>query len=149
MTVASLLSEFDREMANTRKILECVPDDRFAWAPHEKSFSLGRLANHLAAMPSLATAVINGRAKRMPETDSKAGLLEAFDKNFAAAREAIAGTSDEHLAAIIPAIDMTRAAVLRGRVIGHMIHHRGQMSVYLRLLDVPVPGMYGPSADEK
>jgi uncharacterized damage-inducible protein DinB len=149
MTVAALLSEFEQEMANTRRILECVPDDKFGWTPHEKSSSLGRLANHLAAMPSLATAVINGFAKRMPDTGSKAGLMEAFDKNLAAARAAIAGTSDDHLAVIVPAINMTRAAVLRGRVMSHMIHHRGQLSVYLRLLDVPVPGMYGPSADEK
>jgi uncharacterized damage-inducible protein DinB len=89
MTVAALFAEFEKEMANTRKILECVPDDRFAWTPHEKSSSLGKLANHLAAL--------------------------------------------------IPAIGMTRAAVLRSRVISHMIHHRGQLSVYLRLLDVPVP----------
>jgi uncharacterized damage-inducible protein DinB len=149
MTVAALLSEFEQEMANTRRILECVPDDKFGWTPHEKSSSLGKLANHLAAMPSLATAVINGFAKRMPDTGSKAGLMEAFDKNLAAARAAIAGTSDDHLAVIVPAINMTRAAVLRGRVMSHMIHHRGQLSVYLRLLDVPVPGMYGPSADEK
>jgi len=144
-----LLSEFDLEMANTRKILECVPEDRFLWAPHQKSSRLGELANHLAAMPCLATAVIDGSAKRMPDTDSKAGLLEVFDKNLAAARKAIAGTSDDHLAAAIPAIGMTRGAVLRSRVMSHMIHHRGQLSVYLRLLDVPVPGMYGPSADEK
>lgn len=149
MTVATLLSEFNQEMANTRKILECVPDDKFGWTPHEKSSSLGRLTSHLAAMPSLATAVINGFAKKMPETDSKAGLLEPFDRNLAASREAIAGTSDDGLAAVIPAIGLTRAAVLRGRVMSHMIHHRGQLSVYLRLLDVPVPGMYGPSADEK
>jgi uncharacterized damage-inducible protein DinB len=149
MTVAALLSEFDLEMANTYKILECVPDDKFAWAPHEKSYRLGKLANHLAAMPSLATAVINGQAKRMPDADSKAGLREAFEKNLAAAREAIAGTSDGHLAAMLPALGLTRVAVLRSRVISHMIHHRGQLSVYLRLLDVAVPGMYGPSADEK
>ena len=149
MSIATLLSEFDQEMANTRKILECVPEDKFAWTPHEKSSSLGKLANHLAAMPSLAAAIINGHAKRTPETNSKAELLEAFDKNLAAGREAIAGASDDHLAATVPALNMTRMAVLRGRVMSHMIHHRGQLSVYLRLLDVAVPGMYGPSADEK
>ena len=149
MSITTLLSEFDQEMANTRKILECVPEGKFAWTPHEKSSSLGKLANHLAAMPSLAAAVIIGYAKRMPETTSKAELLEALDKNLAAGREAIASASDEHLAALIPALNMTRSAVLRGRVMSHMIHHRGQLSVYLRLLDVAVPGMYGPSADEK
>jgi uncharacterized damage-inducible protein DinB len=149
MTVATLLSEFDVKMANTRKMLERVPADKFAWAPHPKSTTLGNLANHLAAMPCLATAVIKGHAQKMPEAASKAELLEALDKNLAAAREAIAESSDDHLSAILPAINMTREAVLRGRVLNHMIHHRGQLSVYLRLLDVPVPGMYGPSADEK
>lgn len=149
MTVGTLLSEFDGEMANTRRILECVPEDQFGWRPHGKSSSLGQLANHLAAMPSLAAAIIRGQAKRMPDTDSKAELLEAFDKNFATGRDAIAGAADDDLTAVIPALNMTRSAVLRGRVMSHMIHHRGQLSVYLRLLDVAVPGMYGPSADEK
>jgi uncharacterized damage-inducible protein DinB len=149
MTVATLLSEFDREMANTRKILVCVPEDKFSWKPHEKSSPLGTLANHLAAMPTFAAAVINGHAKRMPETASKAELLEALDKNIATGRDAIAGASDDALTAMLPAISMTREAVLRTRVMSHMIHHRGQLSVYLRLLNVTVPGMYGPSADEK
>jgi len=149
MTIATLLSEFDLEMANTRKVLASVPADKFEWAPHAKSSTLGKLVNHLAAMPSLAAAVINGHAKRMPEASSKAELLDAFDKNFPAAREAVAQASDEHLCAFLPAINMTREAVLRNRVMSHMIHHRGQVTVYLRLLGVPVPGMYGPSADEK
>ena len=149
MTITTLLSEFDQEMANTRKILECVPADKFAWSPHEKSSTLGKLANHLAAMPSLAAAVINGHAKRMPETASKAELLEALEKNIATGREAIAGANDDHFATTISSLNMTREAVVRGRVMNHMIHHRGQLSVYLRLLDVRVPGMYGLSADEK
>lgn len=149
MTIAALLSEFDQEMANTRKILECVPADEFAWKPHEKSFTLGKLANHLAAMPSLAAAIVQGQAKRMPDTDSKAELLQAMEKNLALGRAALAGASDDHLAAILPALNMTREAVLRSRLMSHMIHHRGQLTVYLRLLDVPVPGMYGPTADEK
>lgn len=144
----TLLSEFDREMAGTRRIPERVPENKFPWKPHEKSSTLGSLANHLAAMPSLAAAAILGQAKRMPDTDSKAGLLEAFDKNLAAGREAVAGASDEHLSATLPAINMTRLALIRGRVMSHMIHHRGQLTVYLRLLEVPVPGMYGPSADD-
>jgi len=149
MTIATLLAEFDREMAGTRRILECVTEERLAWKPHEKSSSLGNLANHLAAMPSFVAAVINGSAKRMPETDSKAGLLAALDQNIATGRTAIAGTNDEHLAALVPALGMTRAELLRVRVLSHMIHHRGQLTVYLRLLDVAVPGLYGPSADEK
>jgi len=149
MAIPNLLAEFDREMANTRKILECVPEDKFTWSPHEKSSSLGRLANHLAAMPTFAAAVINGQAKRMPEADSRAELLECLDKTIAAGRDAIAGTTDEHLAEFRPAVNMTREDVLRNRVMSHMIHHRGQLTVYLRLLNVAVPGMYGPSADEK
>jgi uncharacterized damage-inducible protein DinB len=150
MTIGEmLLSEFDKEMANTRKILECVPEDKFAWKPHDKSSTLGKLANHLAAMPTLAAVVINGMAKRMPEATSKVELLEALDKNIATGRRALAAASDDDLAAAIPALAMTRVALLRDRVMNHLIHHRGQLSVYLRLLDVAVPGMYGPSADEK
>lgn len=147
--VATLLAEFDQEMAKTRKILECVPDEKFAWKPHEKSSTLGMLANHLAAMPIFVAAIINGMAKRPHDAASKAELLEALDKNVAASREALASATDDHLAATVPALNMTRMAVLRERMLSHMIHHRGQLTVYLRLLDVAVPGMYGPSADEK
>ena len=148
MIVEDLLAEFDLEMANTRKMLERVPVDKFAWAPHEKSLSLGALANHLVAMPCLATATIKGSAKRMPDANSLPTLLEAFYTNLASAREAPARSADDHLTATIPAIGTTRLAVLRTRVMSHMIHHRGHLSVYLRLLDTSVPGMYGPSADE-
>lgn len=150
MDLATLQTEFDHEMASTRQMLACVPSGQFAWAPHHKSASLGKLANHLAAMPVLATAVFQGQAKRMPDAASTPELLAAFDQHLAQAQEAIAGTTAEHLDATIPALNhMTRAAVLRSRAISHMIHHRGQLSVYLRLLDVAVPGVYGPSADEK
>jgi len=146
-----LLSEFDREMANTRKILECVPEDKFAWKPHEKSFTLGRLAGHLAEMPLWVTVIIKGPAKKPSNSISKAELLEAFNQGIASAREAIAGASDDHLRetlGINTPFAMPRVALLRLRVMSHMIHHRGQLSVYLRLLDVSVPGVYGPSADE-
>ncbi len=136
-------------MANTRKMLERVPGEKFAWSPHKKSSTLGKLANHFAAMPILAAAVLNGDAKKMPEAASTAELLEAFEKHLAVGREAIAGASDDHLNATIQALNLTRAELLRDRVMNHMIHHRGQLSVYLRLLDVAVPGMYGPSADER
>jgi uncharacterized damage-inducible protein DinB len=132
--------------AKTRKILECAPGEKFGWRPHEKSATLGKLANHLAAMPIFAAAVVNGMAN---DAASNAEVLEALDKNVAAGREALAGATDDHLAATVPALNMTRLAVLRERMISHMIHHRGQLTVYLRLLDVAVPGMYGPSADEK
>lgn len=150
MTIgAKLLLEFDREMAKTRKILECVPDEQFEWRPHERSSTLGKLANHLATMPIFAAAVINGMAKRSRDAASSGALLEAFDQNIAASREALGAANDEHLTVTVPQMNMTREDVLRERMMSHMIHHRGQLTVYLRLLNVAVPGMYGPSADEK
>jgi uncharacterized damage-inducible protein DinB len=153
MTIGEmLLPEFDRETASTRKILECVPEDKFAWKPHQKSSTLGKLASHLAAIPGWAAVVVNGYGKKSPDAASKAELLEVLDRNIAAGREALAGASDDYLAETIRVgLDLSkpRAAILRERVMSHMIHHRGQLSIYLRLLDVAVPGMYGPSADEK
>jgi len=157
-----LLPEFDQEMASTRKILDCVPEDKFAWKPHTKSMTLGRLASHVAEMPQWSLFTINqDKLELTPDMKpfnaaTKAELMGALDKNAAAAREAIAGASDEHLGKIWtliyagqPVFAMPRAAVLRSMVMSHMIHHRGQLSVYLRLNDVPIPGMYGPSADNK
>lgn len=163
MTISEMfLPEFDMEMASTRKILECVPEDKFTWKPHEKSFSLGRLASHVAEMAGWAAITVNQDSLELTpgqapfNAASKAELLEALEKNVAAGRAAIAGASDEHLAKIWKFIygghevfAMPRVAVLRGMVMSHMIHHRGQLSVYLRLLDVSIPGMYGPSADQK
>ena|ERR1041385_3208958 len=157
-----LLPEFDHEMENTRKILDCVPEDKFAWKPHAKSMTLGRLASHVAEMPQWSLFTINqDKLELTPDMKpfnaaTKAELMGTLDKNAAAAREAIAGASDEHLGKIWtliyagqPVFAMPRAAVLRSMVMSHMIHHRGQLSVYLRLNDVPIPGMYGPSADNK
>lgn len=147
--VPKLVSEFDREMAKTRKILECVPGEKFEWRPHERSCTLGKLANHLAAMPIFAAAVVNGMAKRPHDAASSDVLLEVFDQNVAASRKVLGTASDEHFTATVPQLNMTREGVLRERMMSHMIHHRGQLTVYLRLLNVAVPGMYGPSADEK
>jgi len=149
--VGALLAEFDEEMANTRRMLEHVPEDKFGWKPHEKSFTLGKLANHVAALPVGSEFVITGQGSKPSEAATTLGLLEAFDKRVAAAREALARTNDDHLAATImvtPGVSKTRGAALRW-FMSHMIHHRGQLSVYLRLLGVAVPGMYGSSADEK
>jgi uncharacterized damage-inducible protein DinB len=155
-----LLPEFDQEMANTRKILDCVPEDKFAWQPHAKSMTLGKLASHVTELSSWGAVVIDqDKLEITPDMKpfsaaSKAGLLEALDKNAAATRAAIAGASDEDLGKIWTFIyaghtvfAMPRTVVLRNMVMSHIIHHRGQLSVYLRLLDVPIPGMYGPSAD--
>jgi uncharacterized damage-inducible protein DinB len=151
LRVEMLLADFDREAANTRKLLDRLPADQFTWKPHEKSATLGKLANHLAALPTAVPVIINGMAKKPTDAETKTDLLEAFDQRIAKAREALAGATDEHLAQTIhvtPAITKTRIDAIRGFVMNHAIHHRGQLTVYLRMLGVPVPGMYGPSADE-
>jgi uncharacterized damage-inducible protein DinB len=162
---SSLLLEFDQEMANTRKALERVPDDKFGWKPHEKSMSMGGLATHLANLPSWTVYTINqdsldlapqgGESFRLEEKRSRREILEDFEKNVAAARDAIAGASDEEmlkpwslLKGGVTLMTLPKIAVLRGFVMNHIIHHRGQFTVYLRLNDVPVPPIYGPSADE-
>lgn len=155
--VEMFLSEFDREMPATRKILERVPEERFAWKPHEKSSTLGKLANHVASIPTRATIVLTGRGQSPVEAASPSQLLEIFDANVAACRAALADAKDEDLATtIFIARDVAkpRGDILRTWVMNHLIHHRGQLSVYLRLLGAPVPGlphekMCGSCADEK
>jgi uncharacterized damage-inducible protein DinB len=160
----ALLPEFDHEMANTRKTLEKVPEDKLDWKPHAKSWSMRELATHLANLPSWTILTFNkdsidmaepsGQPKMEP-TNSQKELLETFDKNVSDARDAIAGASDEHflkpwtlLSGGESIFTMPRVAVLRSFVMNHSIHHRAQLGVYLRLNDVPVPAIYGPSADE-
>jgi len=162
---ASLLPEFDQEMANTRKALERVPDDKFDWKPHEKSGTMGWLANHLANLPSWTVYTINRDSLDLDPPDgdsikwegkgSRQELLEYFDQNVAAARDAIAGASDQEmlkpwtlLKGGVTLMTLPKIAVMRGFVMNHIIHHRGQFTVYLRLNDIPVPPLYGPSADE-
>ncbi len=147
----ALLAQLDQEAANTRKLLDHLPENQFTWKPHEKSFTLGQLANHLARFPQGMAFVINSQAGTPSDSASKAELLEAFDRRTIAAREALAATTDDHLAKTIyvtPEIQKTRASAFQW-MMNHMIHHRGQLTVYLRMLGVPVHGMYGPSADEK
>ena len=163
MTISEMmLPEFDQEMASTRKLLECVPEDNYGWKPHEKSMTLGRLAGHVAELPGWATATIKlDKLEMQPgmgagTATSREQLLAMFDKNASEGRAALAGASDEHLAApwslIVmghTAFTMPRVAVLRSVVMNHLIHHRAQLGVYLRLLNVSIPGLYGPSADDK
>jgi DinB family len=158
-----LLSEFDQEMANTRRSLERVPGDKFDWKPHSKSMTLGSLATFVAILPSWGTTTIAqdsldllGPAPPAPDASSAKDLVELFDKNVADARSAIAGASDQHLMkpwTLLKGdqrlLSLPRITVLRSFVMNHMIHHRGQLSVYLRMNDVPVPALYGPSADEE
>jgi len=162
MTISeTLLPEFDQEMANTRKLLERVPDGKADYKPHEKSMPLGRLASHVAELPSWATHTIDVEVLELKPgmkpylAESRKELLEAFDKNVAEARSKIAGATDEHLAKTwtLKFGDQTimaipRSAVLRSVVMSHLIHHRAQLGVYLRLNEIEIPGMYGPSADE-
>ena len=161
----ALLPEFDQEMALTRKCLERIPEDKLDWAPHQKSMKLGRLAGHIAEMPgwgattfqtdSLDMAPPGGPAFEGMIVKSRSEVLDAFDKNVRQARAAIQQASDQQfsepwslLAGGKTIFTMPRVAVLRGMVINHLIHHRAQLGVYLRLNDVPVPSIYGPSADE-
>jgi uncharacterized damage-inducible protein DinB len=159
--VDSLIPEFDHEMATTRKVLERVPEERFDWKPHEKSFSLGVLATHVATLPTWGTETLTRSEINLvgnnPPTaaPSKNELLTTFDKNVADAREALAGKTDPELMAMWSlkrngktVFSMPKTTVLRSFVLNHLIHHRAQLTVYLRLLDIPVPSIYGPSADE-
>ena len=148
-----LLEEFVEEMANTRRMLGRVLEERLAWRPHEKSSTLAKLASHIAAIPVFPLLLIKMEmGEKLPEVASKLELLERFDKNVAAGREALAQADDDRLTRkipITPGVSKPLIYVLRHRVMNHLIHHRGQLSVYLRLLDAAVPEMYGPSADEK
>jgi uncharacterized damage-inducible protein DinB len=166
MAIATtLLPEFDQEMAGCRRSLERVPTDRFGFRPHPKSFTLGRLANHLADVPNWLVQALEstGRefvdpeaAARMPLPAATTGaVLERFDRAVAAARSALAAASDAELEAVWTGhshgrvvFALPRLAVYRQFIVNHMIHHRAQLTVYLRLLDLPVPALYGPTADE-
>lgn len=160
----SILPEFDHEMANTRKTLERVPDDKFDWKPHEKSMAMGALASHLANLPSWGSLTVEsdsfdlapgGEPSTQPAFNSGKDLIAAFDENIAKTRSAIAGASDQELfkpwtllSNGSTILTMPKVAVLRSFVMNHVIHHRAQLGVYLRLNDIPVPSIYGPSADE-
>jgi uncharacterized damage-inducible protein DinB len=157
----ALLPEFDQEMANTRKTLERVPEDKLGWKPHEKSGTMGWLADHVATLPRLAVFALEqdsvdvATVPRPSPANSRLELLGTFDKHVAAARAAIAGASDEQLLKPWSLLHsgrtiftLPRSAVLRSFFMNHCIHHRAQLGVYLRLNNVPVPAIYGPSADE-
>jgi uncharacterized damage-inducible protein DinB len=159
-TASRLLPELDQEMATTRRLLERVPSDEGPWKPHEKSFPLGHLAQLVATMPGWLTMTL-----RSDHLDLAAGgseysfqttgdLLEQFDRHVAEARDAIAASKEEDYQ--VPwslklgervIFTLPRGAVMRQNI-NHLVHHRGQLTVYLRLLDVPIPSIYGPTADE-
>lgn len=160
----ALLPEFDHEMGTTRRILERTPEAEFAWKPHDKSFSLGQLAGHLATIPHWVDAIvqntvfdITAAGDTRPQSPESIGkLLGDFDKNVASARAGIAGMTDGEF--LVPwtfksngqtVFTLPRAAALRSFIMNHLIHHRGQLTVYLRLKNVPLPSVYGPTADEQ
>lgn len=158
----TLLPEFNDEMAATRRLLERVPESQAAWKPHEKSRTLGDLAAHVANIPRLMGVVIKREemvapddSVRAPKFTTTAALLESFDKNVKEAREALNGVPDSRMS--LPwtlkfgtqtIFSRPRSAVLRSFVMSHHIHHRGQLGVYMRMQDVPLPKAYGPTADE-
>ena len=160
--VDALLPEFDREMAVTRKVLERVDEARFGWQPHERSMSLGRLARHVADVPQWGRTILDDPefdvadgAPAEPAHKTHADLLAGFDELVLAVRARLAAKSDAELTSTWTLkrngrelFGMPRAAAWRTLILSHLIHHRGQLSVYLRLTGSKVPGIYGPSADE-
>ncbi len=160
MSIAeTLFSEFEQEMKTTRRMLERVPTDKGQWKPHEKSFSLGHLAQLVSWMPGWITNTLtsdsldiggqSGYSYEKTET-----ILDVFDRNVREAREAIAAATDAEMAKpwslkMGEKVLMTSPRGVTARQhLNHLVHHRGQLSVYLRLLDIPVPSIYGPTADE-
>ena len=162
----ALLPEFDHEMGNTRKLLEVVPAADAGWKPHPKSSPLGELAAHIATIPLWAKVVMeepeldlgvpaNAAIAQTPFT-TVPELLQRFDRHVRDARAALGSTADGPMGATwtlknrgTVIFSIPRAAVLRGFIMSHLIHHRGQLSVYLRLRDVPLPSLYGPTADTR
>jgi len=161
----ALLPELDQELATTRKCLARIPDDKFSFKPHPKSMDMGALAVHIATMlgwgvtpiesDSFDFAPVGGEPYVPPVVKTNAELLALFDNAGAAFRAALAAADDDAL--MLPwsllgggqtVFTMPRVAVLRTMIFNHVVHHRGQLSVYLRLCDIPVPSIYGPSADE-
>ena len=162
--VDALLPEFDHEIATTRRLLDRLPEDRLTWKPHAKSMALGALAEHLGQLGVWAQLTLMQPAVDLETTARppgyqpmtvKADILAHFDTQMAAARVALAGRTDAELMAPWTLrrgqqefFTMPKASCWRTFVMNHLIHHRGQLTVYLRELDVPLPSIYGPSADE-
>ncbi|QDU76380.1 DinB superfamily protein [Bremerella volcania] len=160
-----VFADFDQEIANTRKTLERVPDDKWDWKIHEKSNTIGWVAGHLAEIPGWTASTWNhdqldmnppdGPGYQPPLLNSHADALALFDKNVASAKAAIANITEEDLSKPWSLLDggnvlftMPKLAVMRTFVINHLVHHRAILTVYFRVNDVPVPALYGPSGDE-
>src|SRR5690606_37719612 len=156
------IGDFDHELAATRRVLERIPDDMLDWKPHERSMTLGELGVHIANIPFWVEAILTEEVfdlatylARQEQAESVAQILARFDSLAANAKELLAGAGDDALLAswTLRRGDATlfsahRAAGIRALAVSHLIHHRGQLTVYLRQVGAPVPGIYGPSADE-
>jgi len=164
MSIAQkLLAELNYEASNTRKVLERLPDEHFDWKPHVKSYSLGQLAAHIANLPSwltiaLSTDEFDLATGGLARTDDKNfnDVMNRFESKIKSATEALEIASDEKLKGTwilkkggVKILELPRVGVIRSMVMNHTIHHRGEMIVYMRLLNLKVPGLYGPSADEQ
>ena len=157
-----LLADYDHEMGTTRRLLERLPDDRLGWKPHPRSMSLGGLATHLGNIPHWGGTILNDASfdlaaapPNLQEKTSRAEILAAFDDTCKLTRGWMATMSDGEYQSLWTLkrgsqqiFSVPRVAAFRSFVLHHMIHHRGQLSVYLRMNEVPVPAIYGPSADE-
>jgi uncharacterized damage-inducible protein DinB len=158
----ALLPEYDREMALTRRVIELMTDTHLAWRPQGQSCTLGELASHLAALPGWSLSIlehssfdVESFASQGEAAQSATAILEVFDRNVAAARAALAARTDsEYLARWTfrkegrNVFSLPKAAVIRTMVMNHMIHHRGELTVYLRFLGIAIPALYGPSEAE-
>jgi uncharacterized damage-inducible protein DinB len=157
-----LFGDLPQELAGVRRVLERVPPERLDWKPHERSMTLGGLATHLANLPFWPASIlredffdVGAPFPDMPPLKSRAEILEKFDQTSSLLQERLGSTADGELLAPwqlrngeTVLMEMSRAAAVRSWGLSHLIHHRGQLTVYLRLLDVPLPGLYGPTADE-
>jgi uncharacterized damage-inducible protein DinB len=156
-----LLAEFDHEIATTRRLLERLPDDKLAWKPHEKSMSLGGLATHLGNIPNWGTTILDapsfdlaGSPTHLEPKTSTTAVLAFFDESTKRTRAAMDKPDPDYLSMWAlkrggqEIFSIPRLSAFRTFVLYHLVHHRGQLSVYLRLNGIPVPAIYGPTADE-
>ena len=161
--VDSFIPELEQEGQTTRRVLERVPEDKLSWKPHTKSMSLGQLSLHVATIPGAIAKFLAADsfdfgqfdAAKPPSAETKADLIRSFEESLKSAKEALNGYDDAKAMAIWSGtkggktlLSIPRIAAVRALMLNHWFHHRGQLSVYLRLLNVPVPSIYGPSADE-
>lgn len=157
----ALIAELEQEAATTRRVLERVPEDQLSWAPHPRSMTLGQLAYHIAVLPQAITGLVSELTAPvpnvpLPEAGSVAEVLETLEESIRVARERLSAWSEEDMRQEWRMVNgeetilaVPRGGMLRAVMLNHWYHHRGQLTVYLRLLDVSVPSVYGPTADEK